>query len=230
MARSFPFKPKNFTPMKISRILLTAAFSLCAAAWSVADTATLTLADFTDAKGEKPGVGWVAEEGGVIHRAAKQGDLISVKEFTDFELEWDWKIASGGNSGLKYWVNKFAKGGWLGIEYQMIDDARHPDATKGDHNHSTASFYDLKSVHAEKSVKPAGEWNTSKVVAKDGKVQHFLNGALVGEVDAKGTELKECIAKSKFKGNEGFAPGHGHFLLQDHGDEVWFRNIRVTTP
>jgi len=230
VARVVPFKPQIFIPMKISRILLTTAFSLCASAWAAADTAKLTLADFTDAKGEKPGPGWTAEEGGIIHRTAKQGDLISVKEFSDFEIEWDWKIASGGNSGLKYWVNKFAKGGWLGIEYQMIDDAKHPDATKGDHNHSTASFYDIKSVHAEKAVKPAGEWNTSKVVAKDGKVQHFLNGVLVGELDAKGGELKECVAKSKFKSVDGFAPGHGHFLLQDHGDEVWFRNIRVTTP
>ena len=215
--------------MKISRILLTSAFALCASAWSVADTVTLTLSDFTDANGGKPGAGWVAEEGGVIHRAAKQGDLISVKDYTNFELEWDWKVAVGANSGLKYWVNKAPKGGWLGIEYQLIDDERHPDAHHGD-NRSTACFYDIKAVAADKPAKPAGEWNTSKVIAKDGKLQHFLNGKLVGELDATGAEWKELIAKSKFKSAEGFAPGHGHFLLQDHGDEVWFRNIRVTTP
>jgi len=216
--------------MKPHRPLLAISLFICAAGSSAADPVTLTLADFTDAKGEKPGAGWVAEDGGVIHRAARQGDLISVKEYTDFTIEWDWKISNGGNSGLKYWVNKGAKGGWLGIEYQMIDDERHPDAHKGDHNHSTASFYDLKSVNAEKSLKPAGEWNTSKVIVKDGKLQHFLNGTLVGEMDAKGSELKERVAKSKFRNTEGFAPGHGHFLLQDHGDEVWFRNIRVTVP
>jgi hypothetical protein len=116
--------------------------------------------------------------------------------------------------------------GWLGIEYQMIDDDRHPDAHHGD-NHDTASFYDLKAVDKGKPVKPAGEWNTSKVIARDGKLQHFLNGKLVGEVDTKSDEWKECVAKSKFKNVEGFAPGHGHFLLQDHGDEVWFKNIRV---
>lgn len=216
--------------MKTQRLFLSAAIALCSSGLAVADSVTLTLADFTDANGGKPGAGWVAEEGGVIHRAAKQGDLISANDYKNFELEWDWKVAAGANSGLKYWVNKAAKGGWLGIEYQMIDDERHPDAHKGDHNHSTASFYDIKAVDAEKSVKPAGEWNTSKVVAKDGKLQHFLNGKLVGELDATGAEWKDRIAKSKFKSADGFAPGHGHFLLQDHGDEVWFRNIRVKTP
>lgn len=212
--------------MKSPVLLCAAALALCVSSLS-AETFTLSLADFTDGSGAKPGPGWVAEEGGVIHRAAKQGDLISTQDYTNFTIEWDWKLAEGANSGLKYWVNKFDKGGWLGIEYQMIDDDRHPDAHHGD-NHSTACFYDLKAVGADKPVKPAGEWNTSKVTSKDGKLQHFLNGKLVGELDRNSDEWKACQEKSKFKAVEGFAPSHGHFLLQDHGDEVWFRNIRVT--
>jgi len=193
-----------------------------------ADPITLTLASFNDTKGEPPPPGWVEEEGGVIHRKAKAGDLISKDEYSSFTIEWEWKVAPGANSGLKYWVNKFGKG-WLGIEYQMIDDERHPDANKGEsHSHATASLYDLKGPSEDKPVKPAGEWNTSKVVIQDGVIQHYLNGKLVAEEDTKTQDWKDRVAKSKFKSVQGFAPGKGHFLLQDHGDEVWFKNIRVT--
>ena len=109
----------------------------------------------------------------------------------------------------------------------MIDDERHPDAHHGD-NHSTACIYDIKAAIPDKPGKPAGEWNTSKFILKDGKIQHFLNGVLVVEADSNSPEWKELIGKSKFKNVKGFAPGNGHFLLQDHGSEVWFKNIRVT--
>ena len=128
--------------MKLHRLLLTAAFSLCAAAWSAADTATLTLADFTDAKGEKPSAGWV-EEGGVIHLSGKgAGFLLSKKEYSDFELEWEWKLAEGGNNGIKFWVTKVGGKEWLGIEYQMIDDFKHADGLRGG-SHNTGSIYDI---------------------------------------------------------------------------------------
>jgi hypothetical protein len=200
---------------------------LCASHAFAADPITLTLASFNDTKGNPPPPGWVEEEGGIIHRKEKSGDLISKDEFSSFTIEWDWKIAEGGNSGLKYWVNQFPKGGWLGIEYQMIDDERHPDAKKGD-NHCTASLYDLKKPDSDKHVNPAGEWNSSKVIVKDGVIQHYINGKLVAEEDTKTPDWEECVARSKFKNVKGFAPGKGHFLLQDHGAEVWFKNIKVT--
>ena len=184
-----------------------------------------TLAGWTDAKGNPPAPGWVVEDG-VLHRKEKAGDLISVKEFSNFELEWDWKVAEGANSGLKYWVKAFPKGGVLGIEYQMIDDERHPDAKRGD-NHNTASIYDIKAAAPDKAVKPAGEWNHSRIVIKNGVIEHYLNGKLAVSADTKSTEWPELIAKSKFKKVEGFAPGNGKLLLQDHGDEVWFKDIKI---
>ena len=219
--------------MKHTRLILASIIAFSVSALSAGEPVKLSLDSFTDQKGGKVPAGWVEEADGVIHRKEKAGDIISKKDFSDFIIEWDWKVAEGANSGLKYWVNNFSKNAdkpsWLGIEYQMIDDDRHPDAHRGD-NHNTACIYDIKATITGKPVKPAGEWNTSKVISQGGKLQHFLNGKLVVESDTKSAEWPELIAKSKFKKVEGFAPGKGRFLLQDHGDEVWFKNIRVTTP
>lgn len=218
--------PIDEPSMKYALLSLLAAGTLYAA-----DPVTLTLKDFTDAKGNPPPAGWVTESDGAIHRTAKSGDLISKEDYSNFEIEWEWKVAEGANSGLKYWVTNFGKSAekpdWIGIEYQMIDDERHADAKRGD-SHNTASIYDIKGRTDGSTVKPAGQWNTSKVVTKDGKIQHFLNGKLVDEADTKSDEWKSDLAKSKFAKRVNFAPGKGRFLLQDHGDEVWFKNIKVT--
>ncbi len=191
-----------------------------------AEPVTLTLADFNDGEGKPVSSGWVQDPDGTIHRVAKAGNIISKQEYENFEIEWEWKLEAGGNSGIKYWVNKFPKGGWLGVEYQMIDDEKHADAAKGD-NRNTASIYDIKGAAKDKAAKPAGEWNHSKIIAKDGKVEHWLNGKLAVSADSKSEEWKAHIAKSKFSKVEGFAPGKGKLMLTDHGDPVWWRNIRV---
>lgn len=199
-----------------------------ASALSAAEPVALSLADFTDAKGNAPAATWVVEADGSIHRTSKAGDLISKLEYSSFEVEWEWKVAPGGNSGLKYWVISGPKGGFIGVEYQMIDDERHLDAKKGG-SHNTASIYDIKGAAPDKAVKPAGEWNKSKIIVKDGVIQHFLNGKLAVEADTKADDWKQRIAKSKFGKMPGFAPGKGKIMLQDHGDEVWFKNIRITS-
>lgn len=163
---------------------------------------------------------------GVLHRAEKSGDLISKEEFSNFELEWEWKIAPGANSGIKFWVTPI-KNQMLGIEYQIIDDSAHSDALNNE-DHTVGSIYDLVTASADKPVNPPGEWNSSKIVAKDGKIEHWLNGKMVAAVDTHSDDYKERFAKSKYVKYEGFAPGHGKILIQDHGDEVWFRNMRVT--
>lgn len=185
-----------------------------------------SLAGWHAADGKSPGAGWVVE-GGTLHlNGTGGGNLLSDKEYTNFELYWEWKVESGGNNGIKYWVTKVGGKEWLGIEYQMIDDQKHPDGLKGG-SHTTASIYDIKQPSANKPLKPVGEWNSSRVVVNAGKIQHYLNGALVCEADTTTDEWKTMIAASKFKNKAGFAPGSGHIMLTDHHDKVWLRKIVI---
>ncbi len=193
-----------------------------------ADPVPLSLADFTDFNGAAPTGGWSTEEGGNLHLKGKGGSLISKLDYADFELEWDWKISPKGNNGVKYWVTKVGGKEWLGIEYQMIDDVANPDGMRGG-SHSTAAFYDIQEPSQDKGLKPPGEWNTSRVVSKGGKLEHWLNGKLVGQADTASEDWKKRIGASKFKSKEGFAPGKGRIMLTDHSDETWFRNIRIRT-
>ncbi len=192
-----------------------------------ADPVPLSLADFTDVNGKVPSGGWQLDPDGTIHLAGKGGgNLISKNEYQNFTLEWEWKLNPKGNNGIKYWVTKIGGKEWLGIEYQMIDDAKHPDGLKGG-SHVTGSIYDIKEPATDKPLNPPGEWNTSRVVVKAGKIEHYLNGKLVCEADTKSEEWKTRIAASKFKNKVGFAPGHGHIMITDHTDETWYRNIRL---
>lgn len=193
-----------------------------------ADPVPLSLADFTDVNGKVPAGGWQLDPDGSIHLAGKGGgNLISKNEYQNFTLEWEWKLNPKGNNGIKYWVTKIGGKEWLGIEYQMIDDSGHADGLRGG-SHTTASIYDIKEPVAGKALKPAGEWNQSRIVVQNGKLQHWLNGALACEADTTTPEWKERLAKSKFKSKEGFAPGKGRIMLTEHGDETWFRNLRIT--
>jgi hypothetical protein len=183
-----------------------------------------TLAGWSAPDGAKP-EGWLIEDGGVLHFNGKGTVILSDKEYTNFELEWEWKLAEGGNNGLKYWVTKIGKE-WLGIEYQMIDDNKHADGLKGG-SHNTGSIYDIFDSAKDKILKPIGEWNTSRVVVNNGKIEHWLNGKLASSADTKTDEWKAHLAKSKFKSKAGFAPGHGKLMLTAHGDPAWYRNIRI---
>ena len=163
-----------------------------------------------------------------------QRDIISTETYDLFDLTWEWKIAEGGNSGLKYFVLEDQTSA-IGHEYQEIDDERHPDAKIGPHR-QTAAFYDVLAAQIPAAAKkPAGQWNTSRVrvapsrvVAGGTRVSHYLNDARVLEYELNSPELRAAIEKSKFKGIERFGTlQKGHLLLQDHGDQVWYRNIRI---
>lgn len=183
-----------------------------------------SLAGWTSATGGKPGDGWKIEDGS-LHRAGKAGDLISEKEYTDFELEFEWAVTAGCNSGVKYRVQKSAAG-WLGPEYQVLDDAGHPNGKVG--KTSAGALYEVIAPAAGKELKPVGEWNHSKIVAKGPVIEHWLNGKLMLKVDTSTTEWQDARKKSKFSKIDAFAqPAAGHILIQDHDGDVRFRAIRI---
>jgi hypothetical protein len=187
-----------------------------------------SLENWTTADGKPASSGWVVEKDGSFHRTGRAGDLYSAKEYTDFEFSWEWKIAEGGNSGVKYRVTAYPVKGNLGPEYQLLDDNKHADAKVGPHR-QTASLYDFVPPDAAaKKLNPPGEWNSSKIVVRGRKLEHWLNGAKVVEMELGSDAWKAVHAKSKFKDVSNFgANAKGRLLLQDHGDEIWFRNLSI---
>jgi hypothetical protein len=173
-----------------------------------------------------PAKGWVVEDGWLHCLGKGGGDIITGAQFNDFELQWDWKQASGGNSGVKYFITE-ARSSAIGHEYQMIDEQREPDAKQHGGKRVTAAFYDVLKPSAIRT-KPSGETNQSRVVVKGNHVEHWLNGAKVLEYFCGSDELKTAIAESKFRDTPGFGNKiKGHILLQDHHSEVWFRNVKI---
>ncbi|HAB17890.1 MAG TPA: DUF1080 domain-containing protein [Verrucomicrobiota bacterium] len=177
-------------------------------------------------KPEAPKAGWSAENGW-LHHAAKGGggDLITTQTFTNFDLVFDWRIAPGGNSGLKYFIDE-RRGAPIGHEYQLIDDAAHPDAKVGP-KRQTAALYDaLPPVGAP--VRPAGETNTSRIRIRGPEVEHWLNGVRVLGYTVGSPELAAAKAASKFKDEAKWGTVFATpLLLQDHGDAVWFQNLKL---
>jgi hypothetical protein len=174
---------------------------------------------------------WQVQDGAITLTEGGAGDLITTEEYGDFELELEWKIAEGGNSGIIFHVHedpKFKATYNTGPEMQVLDDERHPDAKQGKNGNRTAgSLYDMLPP-AKKATKPAGQWNKVKLVIKDGKAQHWMNGVKTVEYATKGPEWDKMVADSKFKGWEGFGKyDKGHIALQDHGDKVMFKNIKI---
>ncbi len=174
-----------------------------------------------------PATGWEIKESMLKTVPKVRGtELITVKKFTDFELTWEWRIAESGNNGIKYFVTEDRPGA-PGQEYQMIDDARNSDAKRGP-LYQTGSFYDVLPPATDKPVKPAGEWNSSRLVVKGSHVEHWLNGKNVLTYEVGSPEVKAGIARSKFKDQPGFGDKiTGPIMLTYHDDECWYRNIKL---
>jgi hypothetical protein len=174
-----------------------------------------------------PAKGWKVQDG-LLRKVGGErgGDIITEASFEDFDLSWEWRISPGGNNGLKYLVTEDRPSA-PGHEYQLTDDTKNPDAKIGPHR-AAAAFYDVLAAPADKQLKPVGEWNVSRVLIQGNHVEHWLNGKKVLEYDLGSDALKAAIAKSKFRNAPGFGTKlKGHIMLTDHGDECWFRNLKI---
>ncbi|MBS1787268.1 MAG: DUF1080 domain-containing protein [Acidobacteria bacterium] len=160
------------------------------------------------------------------------GDLITVDQFENFELSIEWKLQKGGNSGIKYLVSESLPPtgrSAISFEYQVLDDDNHPDAKLGINGNRTAgSLYDLIPAAKNKKLNPIGEFNQSRIIVKGNHIEHWLNGVKTVEFDRTSDDYKKHLAESKFKTTKGFGEAkQGHILLQDHSDQIWFRNIKI---
>ena len=167
------------------------------------------------------------------------GDLMTVDSFADFELTWEWKVTPGANSGLKYNVSEpmsTAQGGAgtnggpthsaLGFEFQILDDDRHEDGKLP--SHRSGALYDLIAPSDANAVRPVGQWNRSRIVFRGNHGEHWLNGRKILEYELGSARMDSLLAASKYRSIPGFGDRRrGHIVLQDHGDEVYFRNLKV---
>jgi hypothetical protein len=196
---------------------------------------------------EAPKRGWAAHDGILtVHENGGEesrggGDIVTRKRYSEFELTAEFKITPGANSGIKIFVQTdlspidkktgkpAAVGSAIGLEFQILDDVLHPDAKLGrDGDRTIGSLYDLIPAAKDKKVKPIGEWNQARILSKGKHVTFWLNGEKTVEFERGSAEFRTAVGKSKFKDIPNFGEwADGHILLQDHGNEVSFRNVKI---
>jgi hypothetical protein len=176
------------------------------------------------------GRGQVGLETGVGRQPAsggRGGNLLSKENYGDFDLWFEWKISTKGNSGIKYRVMQYGKS-WLGPEYQIQDDAAFPKMSA---EHYTASLYDIvdksQPIFSRRYL-DLNEYSVGRVIVQRHRIRHWMNGNLVIDERDDSEQFAAAVKDSKFRGQEGFGRNHtGRLMLTDHGSEVWYRNIFI---
>jgi hypothetical protein len=169
---------------------------------------------------------WTVKENAIYCTGEKGGDdLMTVESFTDFDLKFEWKIEENGNSGVIYrtregkqWTRPYL----TGPEYQVFDDPNVFD------KNSTGSFYDVYGTSKEKKVNPAMEWNSGRIRISNNLVTHWVNGVIVMQCQMYSDDYKQAVANSKWKSNPYFGKSpFGHIDFQNHGSQVWYKNVKI---
>lgn len=174
---------------------------------------------------------WVEESDGALHFTGEGegGDIVTLQQYDNFELELEWKISPGGNSGIMFRVSEAHDYPWrTGPEYQILDNDEHPDALEGEDRHAGAN-YDMHGPSVS-VTSPVGEWNQTRIVVNGAHVEHWLNGHQIVAYQLWNEDWEALIAESKWIDMPDYGrETTGHICLQDHSDPVWFRNIRIRT-
>ncbi|MDR1478107.1 MAG: DUF1080 domain-containing protein [Planctomycetaceae bacterium] len=193
--------------------------------------------------GKEPSKGkWILQDGKLICEGTKSnhlnGDLVSKNEYENFILSFEWINSKGGNSGIKYKLKDFEKigatinqsdtFGWLGCEYQILDDENNREGKSNKNKNSAASLYSTIAPNADKKLNPHGQLNSGRIIVVGEHVEHWLNGVKVLEYDLDSDNWKAALAKSKYARAEGFAKNKkGFIMLQDHGNKITFTKVNI---
>jgi hypothetical protein len=239
--------PRRAPLLLLSGVLLAVGCAPAGPSGATSDSTTVTMAENRSAGWEtlfdgtglgqwrgyrRPDVpgSWRIEEGTLAFNPggdrAHRGDILTREQYGDFELELEWKISEGGNSGIIYRVTEDEPDPWrTGPEMQVLDDARHPDGKIP--SHRAGALYDLVVPPAD-AARAAGEWNQVRIVVRGNRIQQWLNGRQTADVEIGSEDWNRRMAQSKFREMPAFATRRaGHIALQDHDDPVWYRNIRI---
>jgi hypothetical protein len=185
-----------------------------------------SLAGWRGYKTEKPSGGWRADEGGLLVRLGGGGDLMTVEQYGDFDMRFEWKITEYGNSGVIYRVGTTEPYPWhTGPEYQILDNGRHPDGK----NAITSAGSNYAVNEPVKDVtRPVGQWNEGRIVARGNRIEHWLNGVKVVDYEIGSADWNARVKASKFGKIPPYATvKSGHIALQDHESVVVYRNLKI---